>query len=368
MVFYLRREVEFTRAKFIMTKDELGYGDVLEDFSTAEFIYIVTYNISKRIETLLEELKDTPEDTEIKVFTNIPSRFNEYTQEWASRNARTLINIYVAKLDPEKFNEKFKSHFVFNNHAKIIMTNNIAYIGSANYSSESANNFEAGVIIEDEQAILQIKDIIDEEIESNAESYYAYDMLPLIFLARELEEIRTILRESIWGLWEFHGIEQGEYYKGANIYIDTKIVEAFEHFQEELESTVSGLIREIESNSSNRELTDEEEELIEELANLQELICEYEIDPEVIEFLEFDEAGYIDDLMQENVIYMTEDVLNDYVQDFTQQAFEIKDERATNAQDGFIAFDSFLMQATQTMMDRVDELRGIINERIDNTR
>ncbi|KMJ60042.1 hypothetical protein AB685_04170 [Bacillus sp. LL01] len=59
-------------------------------------------------------------------------------------------------------------------------------------------------------------------------------------------------------------------------------------------------------------------------ANLQELICEYEIDPEVIQFLEFDEAGYIDDLMQENVIYMTDDVLNDYVQNFTQQAFEIK--------------------------------------------
>jgi hypothetical protein len=32
---------------------------------------------------------------------------------------------------------------------------------------------------------------------------------------------------------------------------------------------------------------------------------------------------------------------------------EIKDERATNAQDEFIAFDSFLLQATQTMMDRV---------------
>ncbi|MGE8137288.1 hypothetical protein RA177_05990 [Bacillus safensis] len=111
----------------------------------------------------------------------------------------------------------------------------------------------------------------------------------------------------------------------------------------------------------------EEDELIEKLANLQELICKYEIEPAVIEFLEFDKAGYIDDLMQENVIYMTEDVLDDYVEDFIQQAFEIKHERSINAQDGSINFDSFLMQATQMMMDRVDELRGIINERIDNT-
>lgn len=47
------------------------------------------------------------------------------------------------------------------------------------------------------------------------------------------------------------------------------------------------------------------------MANLQELISEYEIDPEVIEFLEFDETGYIDELMSENGIYIAEDVLND---------------------------------------------------------
>ncbi|WP_255454410.1 hypothetical protein [Oceanobacillus sp. AG] len=34
----MRRVVEFTRA---------SYGEVLEDFPSAEFIYIVTYNISK---------------------------------------------------------------------------------------------------------------------------------------------------------------------------------------------------------------------------------------------------------------------------------------------------------------------------------
>ncbi|MEH7687714.1 hypothetical protein V7192_18960, partial [Bacillus safensis] len=99
-------------------------------------------------------------------------------------------------------------------------------------------------------------------------------------------------------------------------YIDKKIIETYAHFQEELERTVTLLIQEIESNSPIRELMNEEDELIEKLANLQELICKYEIEPAVIEFLEFDKAGYIDDLMQENVIYMTEDVLDDYVEDY----------------------------------------------------
>ena len=349
-----------------MTKDELGYDEVLEDFSKSEFIYIVTYNISARIETLLNKLKDAPKDSEIKVFTNIPSRFNEYFFEWASKKANKLINTYIVKLDPEKFNENFKTYFTFNNHSKIIMTNNIAYIGSANYSSESANNFEAGVILKDKLALLQIKDIIDEEIESSAEPYYAYDILPMIFLTRELEEIKTILSESIWGLWEVHGSDVGEYYKGGNIYIDTKILEAFEYFQEELGDTVSGLIQEVEDNLSNNYLT-YKEELIENLNNLKVSICEYKIDLKVIKFIEFDEDRYINELMQEHAIDMTEDVLNDYVQNFTQQAFEIKEDLATNALEGFIAFDSFLTQTTKIMMDRADELRAVINERIDNT-
>src|SRR5699024_10137000 len=196
---------------------------------------------------------------------------------------------------------------------------------------------------------------------------YAYDIFPLIILARELEEIKILLGESVWGMWEIHGRELGEYYKGGNIYIDTKIVEAFENFQEELGETLSSLIQEVENKSFERDLTHDEEELIEKLQNLKELICEYEIDPEVIEYIEFDENRYINDLMQENVIFMTEDVLDDYVHDFTQQAFEIKENRAYNAQDGFISFDSFLTQATEMIIDMVDELRGIINERIDNT-
>lgn len=115
---------------------------------------------------------------------------------------------------------------------------------------------------------------------------------------------------------KFIGLHKVNIIKVLIFYIDKKIIETYAHFQEELERTVTLLIQEIESNSPIRELMNEEDELIEKLANLQELICKYEIEPAVIEFLEFDKAGYIDDLMQENVIYMTEDVLDDYVEDY----------------------------------------------------
>lgn len=363
----VRREIEITNAKIVMTRDELGYSEVLEDFSTAEFIYIVTYNISGNNPTLLNKLKEASDDTEIKLFTNIPSRFNDYYAGWASTKARTQINTYLTKLNPEQFNEFFSSFFVFNNHAKIIMTNNIAYIGSSNFSSESANSIEAGVIIEDEQAILQIKDMINDEVQSQAESYYAFDILPLIFHARELEEIRTLLSENIWGLWDVHGVEQGQYYKGANIYLDTKIVLAFENLKEDIEDTLSELIQDIES-TSEEELIGTENDVIEQLSYLKNVISSYEINQEVMDFLEFDESRYIDKEMHENAIFMTEDVLDDYVHDFTQRAFEIKDDYATEAHEGFIEFESFLTSAIELLSASLERLRVLTNNRIDNTR
>ena len=363
----LRKEIEITNAKIVMTRDELGYSEVLEDFSTAEFIYIVTYNISGNNPTLLDKLKEASEDTEIKVFTNIPSRFNSYFADWASSKARTQINTYLTRLNPDQFNEFFSSYFVFNNHAKIIMTNNIAYIGSSNFSSESANSIEAGVIIKDKQAILQLKDMVNNEVESQAESYYAYDILPLIFHARELEEIRTFLSENIWGLWDMHGVEQGQYYKGVNIILDTKIIAAFKNLTVDIESTLSELIQEIESKEEDQ-LICSENVVIEQILDLKNTISSYEIDQEVVDFLEFDESSYINKEMHENAILMTEDVLDEYVHDFTQRAFEIKDELATEAHAGFIEFESFLTSAIELLSARIEDLRSLINYRIDNTR
>lgn len=48
--------------------------------------------------------------------------------------------------------------FNFTNHAKIIGTENILYVGSANYSDESIDNIESGTIITDKAAIGKIYD------------------------------------------------------------------------------------------------------------------------------------------------------------------------------------------------------------------
>ncbi|WP_290747893.1 hypothetical protein [Exiguobacterium sp. UBA3968] len=350
-----------------MTRDELGYSEVLEDFQSAEYIYIVTYNISKDDESLLEKINECPPDTEIKLYTNIPSRFDQYYYEWAKTRAKVQIDNYKDKLDPENFNAKFQSMFVFDNHSKIIMTNNIAYVGSANYSSESANNFEAGVIFQDENMINQIKSIIEEEIESVSEPYYAYNIFPLIFLARELEELITVIHEDIWGVWDFQGREQGEYYLGTDMSLDINVIDAFNNFKIDFFIATNDSIKEIENDVSEENLTSEQLRLIENITHLRDLIDNYEIDPKIIELVNFDENEFIQEKMEENIIYMTEDVLDEYVQEFVQSAYEIKDDLATDAQDYLVAFESLLVEVARLAMEVVGDLKMYINDNIDNT-
>lgn len=139
--------------KFLISKDELTYSEVLDDFSNANKIFILTYNISRDKNYLLKSLKECKENTEIKIISNIPGRWSEYFNNNYSIKAKRNIAVYKNKLNPEQISKKAQVYFCFSNHAKIIMTDNIAYIGSANFSEESAENFESGFITRDKKFI-----------------------------------------------------------------------------------------------------------------------------------------------------------------------------------------------------------------------
>lgn len=154
------KSTRIENAKFVMSKDELTYAEVIEDFKNASEIHILTYNISRDKSNLLEELKKCDEDTEICIVSNIPGRWEKYFGEWYKNKARKNILLYKSRLSPEKIAEKAEVYFCFSNHAKIVMTNNIAYIGSSNFSEESADNFESGFISKDADFI----EFLEEEI------------------------------------------------------------------------------------------------------------------------------------------------------------------------------------------------------------
>lgn len=192
--------------ELVQSKDECCYQDVLDDFQNASEICIMTFNISTRNDELIRLLDDVNEDTEIHLITNIPSRFDKYlgrnNGEYARSRARNNINYYLAELDPGTRENNFNVFFNFDNHSKIIMTENIAFVGSANYSSESSNNYESGFITRDSEVIDQIRDTFIQTVEEDSIRYYGTELtkLQVIFMSfySELEAKVKEIEDSLF--------------------------------------------------------------------------------------------------------------------------------------------------------------------------
>ncbi|MDO5785045.1 MAG: 6-phosphogluconolactonase, partial [Eubacteriales bacterium] len=71
----MKKEFKTNDAKFVYSKNELGYQEVLDRFEGATEITIITYNISERQNALINALKRTGEHCIINVITNIPNRW-----------------------------------------------------------------------------------------------------------------------------------------------------------------------------------------------------------------------------------------------------------------------------------------------------
>lgn len=169
-------QLEFRGGTFISGKGELNYQAVLDDFPKAKIIRIITFNISRnqRYDALLEALSSSKAD--IQFITNVPSRVDEYYNTPAGQRmrdtARRNIQTYISKLNPEHFSKTFEPFFNPNNHAKLVGTENIVYIGSANYSNESANNIESGVLIKDRDFIRKLYEDFFDTVKEESISYY----------------------------------------------------------------------------------------------------------------------------------------------------------------------------------------------------
>ena len=129
-------EKQITGSRFVFSKDELPYSEVLDDFKNAKCIYVLTYNISQRQHELIDALMQS-NATEICIVTNIPARWEQYFGTTYAEKAQKTITLYKSRLALE--NSALSVYFNFSNHAKIIMTDKIVYVGSANYSMKSGS-------------------------------------------------------------------------------------------------------------------------------------------------------------------------------------------------------------------------------------
>lgn len=166
----------------VFGKNEYTYQCVLDDFQNANFIGIMTFNIShKQDSCLLSALKDAcKRGANAVVITNIPKRFPSYYRPEYAVAAKEQIDLYTRQLNPIEFGMKLSPYFTFCNHAKIIMTENIIYWGSSNFSDESSRNFECGTVSTDQDLITYMMEFLFPYVQSKSVPYYKHNFAAAI--------------------------------------------------------------------------------------------------------------------------------------------------------------------------------------------
>lgn len=195
----MKRTINDVIGEVILSYQENSFQEVLDEFSNAKFINIVTYNINTyEINTeLIKELRKVDSSIPITLILNIPARRQEYINNYtgvidqvAIKSAQRKIKYTLNVLEREKFGD-LTVYFNFDNHAKLIMTDNFAYIGSQNFSDKSQGNFELGILIKESSAISKIKVTIFETIKSRSIRYTTSKYTIL------MEEMEKLMKDSL---------------------------------------------------------------------------------------------------------------------------------------------------------------------------
>ncbi|MGE3806528.1 MAG: phospholipase D-like domain-containing protein, partial [Gemmataceae bacterium] len=198
----MRFTIPGVTGELVLTKDESGYQEVVEAFPTASWVEVVTFNISQKQDKLLSALRGL--EAPLRLIADIPGRLDKYwgssqKAKYIKEKAAADIQLYMEKLAPEEFGPLASISFCFSNHAKIIITDTVGYVGSANYSEESARNWEAGIIVRDPESLKLVSRFVD-EIERDSIRYYGKSMIesivPLVAARQRLMELKGQLAED----------------------------------------------------------------------------------------------------------------------------------------------------------------------------
>ena len=332
----MKKEFLNADAKFVYSKNELGYQEVLDNFENASEITIITYNISEKKNALVSALRKVKKHCVVNVITNIPSRWEAYYGDTFRNKAKQKINLYLSKLRPESLGINSKVFFDFSNHGKIVMTDCIVYVGSANYSEESANNTEFGFISRDKDFINYINSEVLPDVQASAIPYYEYDYTALLLEASmALSAVYNIKNELYEEVYRLHDDVDGEwyYYVEHEASLTVATLDKVVQIVSEACKVASDIYDAIDTITNG----DEDEiiaanDVYEELLALYSKIEEVRSFDTLIELSEFDSEEYINQQLQEeyameayednleNCIEMASDEAMSIVWDLTQGA------------------------------------------------
>ena len=365
-------------AEFVAGEDEFCFKEVLEDFNNAEYINILTYNISANSDVLLRAIsKAGLKGIPITIITNIPNRWNDYHGTSYRINAKKSIKTYERRLNPENIGRLAKVFFKFNNHGKIIMTNNIIYWGSANYSDESKKNYECGTLSKDKEFIAFVNNTIIPQIIFNSTDYYDYEYNNcLMSLYSALSYIHNICEEifdASYGYYCDYGtkFEDKEYFNISDNYISWEMLENLMKVIEDWKDIVNDLETELIENEKEYDetrltgLIDNYLHVISENNDRINYLC-YKLE----KMTKFNEEDFVNNLLQgEYYPYADEEHLDYYAQLAFERGREINEELIKEAEDFIKELLSSFSNYEETLFKFIDDITSFakFNSSVDNT-
>ncbi len=195
----------------LLTEDLHGYEDVLRDAEeNGGELFLVAYAITLKGDRMLKLLQTgVPNVQRIEFITGIPSfHRRDWSPKW-SVPAKKEIEAYFAVLDPSQLHESVSVAIVTNSHAKIAVSDRVAYVGSANFSDASAQKKEAGVVVRSPALAQEIRRSFKATF---ADDIYRYNpsALSLVSALQALSEARPALASVEAKLREYTDEDTGE--------------------------------------------------------------------------------------------------------------------------------------------------------------
>ena len=355
----MKKEYTISDSKFVFSKNELGYQEVIDEMPSAKEITIITYNISDKQDYLINCLKNTSDDCEINIITNIPTRWEYYYADSYRERARQKINFYMSKLDPQKFGNNVEVLFNFSNHGKIIMTDKIVYIGSENFSEESERNTEFGIISKDVNFIGYLKNVIFEDVKSDSATYYEYNYTSLLFEATmiisAIFNAKNCLYEEIYFL---HDDIDGEwyYYNDTEATLSPRTLDNVKNIIETSCKIASDIYDAIDN------VTDSDEDITSQANDMYERLND--ISNKIEELITYDNIYYLSIFTTEN--FIDSQLQTEYAMEAYEENLDHCIELASNTALGEL---SDLAQSAREDLDQlltnIDEFKSLYSEFIE---
>ncbi|GFN29795.1 phospholipase D-like domain-containing protein [Paenibacillus xylaniclasticus] len=296
----------------------------------------------------------------VRIVTNIPNHYDTYYSDSARKKAKDSITNYTRRLNSNEIDD-IATFYHFDNHTKIVLTNNIAYIGSANFSDESKNNRETGIIIRDPNKVKLIIENLVPLIEDEGIQYFGdifnKKQITLSMLLSDMISITDSMKE---GLFTYVGqFEENEVYNSRDPYVSPGNLIHFGNILHDLEEEINDLISVIELDIFF------ESNIISDLETARNL-CEEE--SPIYELAFFDHQDFACELISDELSYFDE--LDEATEIASQRAFNRHEELAEEAESDVNELYSLTESIKKEILRFIDELEKLHNQQqvINNTK